>query len=81
LFGKLRAVPPMASARIQCWALTLAAYHYDISYKPGKANANADVLSRLPLPDHAGDVPVPEEVVLLLEGLQASPVSADQIKT
>ena len=69
LFGKLKAVPSMASARIQRWALTLAAYHYDISYKPGKANANADVLSRLPLPGHAGEVPVPEEIVLLLEGL------------
>ena len=41
LFGKLKAVPLMASARIQQWALTLAAYHYDIS---GKENANADVL-------------------------------------
>ena len=81
LFGKLKAVPPMASARIQRWALTLAAYHYDISYKPGKANANADVLSRLPLPDHVGEVPIPEEIVLLLESLQTSPVTADQIKT
>jgi len=71
----------MASARIQCWALTFAAYHYDISCKPGKANANVDVLSWLPLPDHTGDVPVPKEIVLLLEGLQASPISADQIKT
>ena len=80
LFGKLRSVPPMASARIQRWALTLAAYHYDINYKSGKTNANADVLSRLPLPEYAGEVPVPEELVLLMEGLQNSPVKADQIK-
>ena len=80
LFGKLRSVPPMASARIQRWALTLAAYHYDINYKLGKTNANADVLSRLPLPEYAGEVPVPEELVLLMEGLQNSPVKADQIK-
>ena len=80
LFCKLRSVPPMASARIQCWALTLAAYHYDINYKSGKTNANGDVLSRLPLPEQAGEVPVPEELVLLMEGLQNSPVKADQIK-
>ena len=43
----------MASARIQRWALTLAAYHYDINYKSGKTNANADVLNRLPLPEYA----------------------------
>ena len=70
----------MASARIQHWALTLAAYHYDINYKSGKTNDNADVLSRLPLPEQAGEVPVPE-LVLLKEGLQNSPVKADQIKT
>ena len=68
----------MASARIQCWALTLATYHYDINYKSGKTNANADVLSRLPLLKQAGKVPVPEE---LMEGLKNSPVKADQIKT
>ena len=71
----------MASARIQRWALTLAAYDYDINHKSGKTNAYANVLSRLPLPDHVGEVPVPEETVLLLEGLQTSPVNANQIKT
>ena len=39
------------------------------------------VLSRLPLPIHVGEVTVPEEITLLLEGLQTSPVNADQIKT
>ena len=36
LFGRSRAIPPMASARIQRWALTLSAYDYEINYKPGK---------------------------------------------
>ena len=64
----------MASARIQRWVLTLAAYHYDISYKPGKVNANADVLSRLPLPYHVGEVPIPASYFTLRR-------SSDQIKT
>ena len=38
----------MAAARIQRWALTLAAYNYSIEYKPGPEHANADALSRLP---------------------------------
>ena len=38
------------------------------------------VFSRLPPPIHVGEVPVPEEITLLLEGLQTSPVNADQIK-
>ena len=30
-----KATQPMAAARIQHWALTLAAYNYSIEYKPG----------------------------------------------
>lgn len=33
----------------QCWVAQLANYHFDVKYRPGKENANADVLSRLPL--------------------------------
>ena len=51
LFGETKAVPPMASARIQRWALILGAYDYVIQYKAGAEHANADILSQLPLPD------------------------------
>ena len=81
LFSENKAIPPMASARIQRWALVLSAYTYDIVFKPGTQNANADVLSRLPLPDSPSDVPLPEETVLLLETLQLFPITAAQIKT
>ena len=70
----------MASARIQRWALTLAAYSYTILYKPGKEISQADGLSRLPLPESPSEVPVPGETVLLLETIQMSPVNASQIK-
>lgn len=36
LFNESKAVPNMASARLQRWALTLSAYSYSIEYKPGK---------------------------------------------
>ena len=39
-----------ASARLQRWTLTLSAYQYKISYRPGEKIANSDGLSRLPLP-------------------------------
>lgn len=32
----------------QRWMAQLANYHFDVKYRPGKENANADVLSRLP---------------------------------
>lgn len=49
LFKPDRGIPTMAAARIQRWALILAVYEYEILYKEGKKNGNADCLSRLPL--------------------------------
>ena len=71
----------MASARIQRWALTLSAYDYVIAYKRGEEHANADLFSRLPLPDMPTDVPLPGKTVLLMETVGGSPVSATHIKT
>ena len=79
LFGEDKPIPPMASARLQRWALKLSAYQYKIAHKPGKDNANADVLSRLPLPEYPMEVTLPGETVMLLETLQSSPVNAKQI--
>ena len=80
LFDDSRAIPQMASARLQRWALTLGAYDYSIVYKPGKDHANADMCSRLPLPTSLTETPVPAELVFLMEQLNASPVTAGQVK-
>ena len=80
LFDESRETPKLASARIQRWALTLSAYDYRIVYRPGRNLLNADALSRLPLPDLPQKVPYPAETVNLLELLETTPVSADQIK-
>lgn len=66
--------PPWHQLRILCWALTVSAYDYQIHYKPGKDHANADMLCRLPLPESEKNIPVPEEVVLLMEALNSSPI-------
>ena len=81
LLGETRGVPAMASARIQQWALTLSAYDYTIIYKPGAKMANADALSRLPLPVQPADVPLPGDVIFMLEALNTSPVHAAQIRS
>ena len=80
LFSNTKSIPVMASARIQRWALTLSTYDYTIAYKPGEQNANADLLSRLPLPETVSEVPLPGEMVLLMETLQTAPVTTKQIK-
>ena len=80
LLNETKAIPAMSSARIQRWALTLAAYDYHIKFKSGRAHANADLLSRLPLPAHPARIPDPGETVLLMETLNSSLVTAVQIK-
>ena len=70
----------MASARVQRWALLLGVYNYSIMYKPGKQHANADMLSRLPLPQAPEHVPVPPETIHLMDTLNSSPATAAYIK-
>ena len=81
IFKETRAIPTLASGRIQRWALILSAYSYTIQYKPGKENSNADALSRLPAPGSKKEPPRPPEVVHLMEYLDSSPVSSAQIRT
>ena len=81
LLNESKAIPTIASARIQRWALTLSMYEYTIKFKSGAANGNADALSRLPLPDTPAETPMPSELVLLLEHLSTGPLTAVQIKT
>src|SRR5207244_13582589 len=51
LLGEHKNIPTNASPRIQRWALALAGYNYQLIYRPGEQNSNADMLSRLPLAD------------------------------
>ncbi|XP_021378372.1 uncharacterized protein K02A2.6-like [Mizuhopecten yessoensis] len=80
LFKADRAIPSMASARIQRWALLLATYEYDLRYRPGTKNSNADGLSRLPLSETVVNIPLPGETLLLLEHLDTTPVTFKQIQ-
>ena len=50
IFGPKKGIPPLATARLQFWVVLLSAYKYDIIFKPTLAHANANGLSRLPLP-------------------------------
>ena len=75
-----RPTPLMASSRMQRWSLTLLAYEYELLYRPGSQNGNADGLSRLPLADVPEITPVPGDVIHLLETISTSPVDATKVK-
>ena len=79
-FSEACPVPPMASACIQRWALTLSTYDYTICFIPGNQNAHADVLSRMPLLESVSSVPTPPELILMMEMLQGPPVKARDIR-
>ena len=80
LLNPERATPLMASSRMQRWALTLLAYEYELIYRPGEQNGNADTLSRLPLPVVPETTPIPGDIVHLLETINTSPVDATKVK-
>ena len=54
-------------ATTQRWVAELASYDFDLIYKPGKGNVEADALSRMPWPEEEDQ----EVVVLRSEGVQA----------
>jgi len=65
---------------VQRWALTLSAYNYTMIYRQGCANANADALSRLQLPDIPTVTPMLMETINLMSMLPQAPVSAKNIR-
>ena len=70
ILGHSQAIPTLSTPWVQRWALLLSSYNYSLAYKPGSKQANADALSRLPLPGTPKDKEEPDEVLLLRECLQ-----------
>lgn len=79
LFNEKKGVPPQASGRIQRWALKLAAYQYTMSCRSTTSHANADALSRLPIPDSGEETAEIPELVLIVNNLQDAPITSRQI--
>ena len=75
-----KAIPIMASAPIQRWALTLSAYSYSFKYTPGKIIGHADSMSRLPPTTEPESVPIPAESIFLVNFLDSSPLTAEEIE-
>ena len=79
LFGPKKAILPLAAARLQRWAITLSAYSYDIEYKSTSEHANADSLSRLPVP--STETSEDAANVFNVAQIQALPLTSHQVAT
>ena len=79
LLHESRSTSTQASARVRRWSLLLSAYEYTITFRDTKAHCNADVLSRLPLPELQKESTTTPELVLLIDHLNDSPVTARHI--
>ena len=60
--------------------IDFASFGYELLYRPGNENGNADGLSRLPVLDVPGSTPVPGNIVHLLETINTSQEDATIIK-
>ena len=61
--------------------MKLGAYHYSIGYKPYRNHENADELSRLHFSEEVGHVPMPADVLLVLNQIESTTVKSNQIKS
>ena len=81
LLSECKASSPQASARVRRWSLFLSSYEYTIKFRGTELHGNADALSRLPLSEELPANEEPPELVLLMEHLADSPVTARQIQS
>lgn len=56
------------------WLAELASYTFDIKYRPGKANANADILSRLPRSSAEMQKITEESIAAICKGMTTGPL-------
>ena len=75
-------IPPMASTRLQRWALLLSAcvYDYSIHYRTAKRHVNANTFSRLSLSTTPTSTSPTGDTVLLFECLSVAPLTVTDIR-
>ena len=80
ILGPKNGISPQAAARLQCWALILAAYSYAIEYRPTDHHGNTDGLSRLPVSAADEDFTSSVPSLFNLQQLDKLPVTAKQVE-
>ena len=79
MFGETKPIPTHSAARIQRWAIILTTYNYELVYRPGVQNGNADGMSRLPIEGKDSDSSHVKNDVFMVD-LAHSPVTSMEVK-
>ena len=74
-----KAIPSLAAARLQRWAILLSTYQYDIQFRRTQDHANADGLSRLLVPVPPGEEIFTAAACFNLGQIQSLPVTSSEV--
>ena len=82
IFHPNKGIPEMAASRLQCWAIILSSYDYDVKYQPSASHGSVDGLSCLHLQDEPSEQDESAEIVCALEEhqLHSLPIWASDIQ-
>ena len=80
ILGPKKGIPSLAAARLQRWAIILAAYNYSIEFKPTQQHGNADGLSRLPLPSNKSPEYSKAPSVFNVYQIETLPMDANEVQ-
>lgn len=73
-------MPTLAAARLQRWAILLAAYQYDIEYRSTEKHGNADCPSRLPIGSEGSSEGLDEVKLINMLQIESLPMNVDQVR-
>ncbi len=79
LFSETSSLPARSATRVLRWAILLSGYNYELKFRPGMQNGNADMLSRLPMLSKNGELSEKVRSVSMME-LVRSPVTKKDIR-
>ena len=80
ILGPKNAVPPLAAARFQRWAVLLSAYSYDVELRRTERHANADSLSRLLLKNQYPNADQDKATIFSLCQVEYLPMTALEVQ-
>lgn len=78
LFNPKKPIPVIVSPRMLRWCLTLSAYDYEVEFRKGTENANADCLSRLPQQQESDEMASLGDILLLESNNRPIPIEEIQ---